>query len=100
MLNDVIEGSNQKNWALFSKYQTQEEINNPDNRKNVEAQWEQHEFLTSLLLNREFLGILRRDDMVQVVWKQKSTKVSGDFLACYAIKQIENEVKEVSFRIM
>lgn len=100
MINDVIEGSNQKNWALFSKYQTQEELNNPDNRKNVETQWEQHELLTSLTSNREFLGVLRRDDMVQVIWKQKSIKEAGDFLACYAIQEIDNEIKEIGFRIL
>ncbi|ADZ92724.1 hypothetical protein [Marinomonas mediterranea] len=100
MINDVIQGSNEKNWALFSKYQTAEELNDPDNRKNVEKLWNEHEFFTSLSAEREFLAVIRRDDIAQVIWKQVSTKVVGEYLACYFLKEVDNEVKEVGFRVL
>ncbi|WP_272644275.1 hypothetical protein [Marinomonas mediterranea] len=37
MIDEVVAASNQKNWEEFSKYQTEQEANDPENRKNVEA---------------------------------------------------------------
>ncbi|KZN13592.1 hypothetical protein [Marinomonas sp. TW1] len=100
MIDDVIKGSNAKDWTLFSKYQTDEELYDPDNRKNVEAHWQKSEFLTSLDLEWQPLTILRRGDIATLVWKQTSTKVEGEVLACYSIQQIGQDVKEVGFRIL
>lgn len=99
MIDDVVKASNQKNWALFSKYQTEAEAQDPKNRKNVERLWEEHKFFTSLSLDREILGVLRKDDMAEIVWKQTSAEVSGDYLARYFIKEINQEIKEIGFII-
>ncbi|MGB3622417.1 MAG: hypothetical protein WBA20_13800 [Ketobacter sp.] len=100
MINDVVSASNQMNWELFSKYQTNEEANDPENRKNVEKQWSESKFLTSLSLQREVLGVLRRDDMASVFWKQTSKDVAGEYLATYQIKDINQEIKEVGFLLI
>ncbi|AEF55334.1 hypothetical protein [Marinomonas posidonica] len=100
MIDDVIKGSNAKDWTLFSKYQTDEELYDPDNRKNVEAQWQKSEFLTSLDPEWQLLTILRRGEVAILVWKQTSTKVEGEVLACYSIQQMGQEVKEVGFRVI
>ena len=100
MIDDVIKGSNTKDWALFSKYQTDEELQDPNNRKNVEAQWRDNEFLTSLNPKWQLLTMIRRGDVAMLVWKQTSTQVEGEALACYSIKQIGEEVKEVGFRLL
>ena len=100
MINDVISASNQMNWALFSKYQTNEEANDPENRKNVEKQWSESKFLTSLSLQREVLGVLRREDVASVFWKQTSKDVAGEYLATYQIKEINHEIKEVGFLLI
>lgn len=99
MINLVVEASNQKDWASFSKYQTEEEKRDPENRKNVQTLWEGHNLFTSLSLDREILGVLRNGDVAQIIWKQKSTKVPGDYLARYFIKEIDQEIKEVGFLI-
>ena len=100
MINDVVVASNQMNWELFSKYQTDEEANDPENRKNVEKQWSESNFLISLSLKREVLGVLRRDDVVSVFWKQTSDDVAGEYLAIYQIKEIDHEIKEVGFLLI
>ncbi|BFM51309.1 hypothetical protein [Marinomonas sp. THO17] len=100
MIDEVIAGSNSKDWALFSKYQTDEERYDPNNRKNVEAQWQDNAFLTSLNPEWPLLTIIRRGEVAMLVWKQTSTLMAGEVLACYSIQQFGDEVKEVGFRIL
>jgi len=97
LIEDIINGSNSKDWSLFSKHQTTQSANDPENRANVEQQWEEHAFLTSLSIEREYLGVLRRDGRVIIAWKQKSTEVPGDFLATMYLEEIDGAVKETAF---
>jgi hypothetical protein len=64
-------------------------------RRSVEKLWKEQEFFSSLNTEREILAVLRKHEVVQLVWKQTSTKVTGDDLARYCIK----EIKEVGFLI-
>jgi len=100
MIDNIVKASNEKDWVLFSKYQTPEIASDPENRKSVERQWEESDLLTSLILEREILGVLRRDEVAVVYWKQTSKKVPGEYLATYHIKEIGSEVKEVGFLIV
>ena len=100
MINNVVTASNQKNWELFSKYQTHEEASDPENKKNVEKQWRESKFLTSLSLDRKVLGVLRRESVALVYWKQTSTEVAGEYLASYQIKEVNKEIREVGFLLI
>ena len=100
MIDEVVKASNKKDWQTFCKYQTDEEANDPENKKNVLAQWKDSKVLTSLSLEREILGVMRRDDVALVYWKQTSTEVSGEFLACYHVKELGQEIKEVGFLLI
>lgn len=74
MIDDVVNASNQRDWEAFSQYQTEEEVNDPDNKKNVETLWKEHKLFTSLSLDTEILAVLRNDDVAQVIWKQSIQK--------------------------
>ncbi len=100
MIDEVVNASNEKDWETFCKYQTEEEANDPENRKNVESQWESSKLLTSLNTEREILGVLRRDGEAVVYWKQTSTKIPGEFLASYHVKQFGQDIKDVGFLII
>lgn len=100
MIDEVVKASNQQDWTVFSKHQTAESASDPENRKSVERQWKESELLTSLKPEREILGVLRRDDVAVVYWKQTSDKVPGEYLATYHIKEIAREIKEVGFLIV
>lgn len=99
MIDEVVQASNQKNWALFSKYQTKEEARDPENRGTVERLWEEDALFSTLSLEKEILGVLRRDDAAEIVWIQKSTEVPGEFLARYRVRVIDHELKEIGFLI-
>ncbi len=99
MIDVVINASNRKDWDSFCRFQTEQEALDAKNRSHVLKLWEENALLTSLNLEREILAVLRNDDVAQIVWKQTSYKVAGEFLARYFIKEIEAQVKEVGFWI-
>lgn len=88
----MIQGSNEKNWVLFSKHMS-EKGKSDETRNNIEKQWDKSDVLTSLTTKREFLNILRKSDYVVVVWKQWSTNVEDELLAMLHLQSIDNEVK-------
>lgn len=99
MIESVVNASNQQDWDRFSMYQTDEERQDPGNRQNVERLWKEEEFFTSLSADIVILGVLRKGEVAQLIWKQTSTKVSGDGLARYFVKEVNQEIKEVGFLI-
>ena len=53
---------------------------NGANEVELGKQWANNKLLTSLSNQKDFLGCLRRNNFVSVIFKQKSDTVSGDFL--------------------
>lgn len=80
ILNDVIVGSRNKDWTLFSKHMSSEDSSNADAKADVEQQWEEHEYLTSFSDEFEFLAVVRKLDIVLVLWKLTSTKFEEEYL--------------------
>jgi len=74
ILLDVIAGCNRKEWNLYSKHMATEDSEDQEHRANVEGQWRDGEFLTSLSNSSEFIGVTRKADSVVAHWKQASTK--------------------------
>lgn len=99
MIESVVNASNQRDWDQFSQYQTDEERRDPGNRQNVERLWKEEEFFTSLNDDIVILGVLRKGEVAQLIWKQTSSEVPGDGLARYFVKEINQEIKEVGFLI-
>ena len=92
ILADIIKGSNEMNWALFSKHMPKENATE-EARVNVEQQWKENEYLISLSEKPVFMGVIRKLDSVLVVWKQKSMKVEEEFLAKLYLQSINGEIK-------
>ncbi|NGN97299.1 hypothetical protein G5S52_06380 [Grimontia sp. S25] len=99
MIDAVVKASNGKDWDAFCVYQTKEEAEDPENKAGVIKAWEEFDLFSSLTLERQILGVLRNEDIAQIVWKQTSTKVEGEYLARYFITEIDKEIKEVGFVI-
>lgn len=91
---DMIQGSNQKDWALFSKHMMPESITDQA-RAMVEHQWQYSKLFTSLIEQPEFMGVLRQTDHVLVLFKQLSSKVEGEYLAMLYLKSLDEDVKVI-----
>ena len=50
------------------------------NEVELGKQWSNNELLVSLSIQKIFLGCLRRNNFVTVLFKQTSEKVPGDYL--------------------
>ncbi len=90
--DNLVESSNRKDYANFSKQFSREMLKGA-NEIDISNQWEKSDLLTNLSTHREFLGCLRRDEFVTVLWKQFSDKVQGDHLGRLVLAVEEGEVK-------
>ena len=59
----------------------------------IGKQWTNNKLLTSLSKQKEFLGCLRRNNFVTVLFKQMSDTVPGDFLGRLVLGVEDDKVK-------
>jgi len=80
ILRDTIIGANNKDWIQFSKNMPEEDSSNSEIKKDVERQWEEDQYLTTFLDQAEFLAVIRKSDVVVVLWKLTSTATDDEYL--------------------
>ena len=77
--DDLVKHSNNKDYTGFTKDFSARMLMGA-NEVEIGKQWANNNVITSLSDVREFLGCIRRDSFITVLFKQTSTKVSGEFL--------------------
>ncbi len=77
--DNLVKSSNMKDYGSFTKDFSSQMLYGA-NEVELGKQWASNELLTNLSQEKEFLGCLRRNGFVTVLLKQKSGKISGDFL--------------------
>lgn len=96
---DVIDGANAKDWKLHSRNLPKDVIENDEIRKDVERQWREAETASSpcTAISREskFIGIIRKNDSIDVLWKQKNTKSDEEHVLRIVLKDIDGELKQI-----
>ena len=63
------------------------------NEIELAKQWSNNEIITNLKQENEFLGCIRRDEYVTVLFKQKSTIADGDYLGRLVLGTEDGEIK-------
>ena len=76
---NLIKSSNNKDYGSFTKDFSSQMLYGA-NEVELGKQWANNKLLTSLSENQEFLGCIRRDKFITVLYRQKSNTVSGEFL--------------------
>ena len=77
--DNLVRSSNMKDYGSFTKDFSSQMLYGA-NEVELGKQWANNKLLTNLSKEKEFLGCLRRNGFITVILKQKSDKVSGDFL--------------------
>tara|TARA_Y100000590_G_scaffold306020_1_gene345206 strand:- start:293 stop:643 length:351 start_codon:yes stop_codon:yes gene_type:complete len=90
--DDLIKTSNNKDYGGFTKNFSKQLLMGTD-EVTLGKQWAGSEVLTSLSKERDFLGCLRRNEYVTVLYKQKSESVPGDFLGRLVLGIEGDEIK-------
>ena len=76
---NLVRSSNNKDYGSFTKDFSSQMLYGA-NEVELGKQWANNKLLTSLSEKQEFLGCIRRDKFITVLYKQKSNPVSGEFL--------------------
>ena len=76
---NLVKSSNIKDYGGFTKDFSSQMLYGA-NEVELGKQWANNKLLTSLSEKQEFLGCIRRDKFITVLFKQKSNTVSGEFL--------------------
>ena len=90
--DNLVKSSNLKDYGSFTRDFSSQMLYGA-NEVELGKQWANNTLLTNLSLRKEFLRCLRRDDFVTIIFKQKSDKVSGDFLGRLVLGIEGDEIK-------
>ena len=90
--DDLVKYSNNKDYSGFTKHFSAQMFYGA-NEVEIGKQWANNKLLTSLSKQREFLGCLKRNNFVTVLFKQTSDTVPGDFLGRLVLGVEDDKVK-------
>ena len=90
--DNLVKSSNTKDYGSFTRDFSSQMLYGA-NEVELGKQWAGNKLLTNLSLQKEFLGCLRRKDFVTVLLKQRSDKVSGDFLGRLVLGVEDDQIK-------
>jgi len=90
--DDLVKYSNNKDYGSFTKHFSAQMLYGA-NEVEIGKQWANNKLLTSLSKKRKFLGCLRRNNFVTVIFKQTSDIVPGDFLGRLVLGIEDDKVK-------
>ena len=89
---DLVKYSNNKDYSGFTKHFSAQMLYGA-NEVEIGKQWANNKLLTSLSKQKDFLGCLKRNNFVTVLFKQKSDTVPGEFLGRLVLGIEDDKVK-------
>ena len=90
--DDLVKCSNNKDYGGFTKHFSAQMLFSA-NEVEIGKQWANNKLLTSLSKQKEFLGCLKRNNFVTVLFKQMSNTVPGEFLGRLVLGVEDDKVK-------
>ena len=89
---NLIRSSNLKDYGGFTKDFSSQMLYGA-NEVELGKQWANNKLLTSLSERHEFLGCIRRDQFITVLYKQTSNSIPGEFLGRLVLGVEDETVK-------
>ena len=90
--DELVKYSNNRDYSGFTKHFSAQMLYGA-NEIELGKQWANNKLLTSLSKQKDFLGCLRRNNFVTVIFKQKSDTVPGDFLGRLVLGVEDDKIK-------
>ena len=90
--SNLVNCSNNKDYGGFTKDFSSQMLYGA-NEVELGKQWASNKLLTSLSKKKEFLGCIRRNNFVTVIFKQTSDAAPGEFLGRLVLGLEDNQVK-------
>ena len=89
---NLLKCSNNKDYSGFTKDFSAQMLYGA-NEIEIGKQWANNELLVNLSYDSVCLGCLRRNEFVTVLYKQKSSKLPGEFLGRLVLGLEDNNIK-------
>ena len=89
---NLVKSSNIKDYGSFTKDLSSQMLYGA-NEVELGKQWANNKLLTSLAEKYDFLGCIRRDQFVTVLYKQTSNTLPGEFLGRLVLGLEDNSIK-------
>mgnify|MGYP001383769536 FL=1 len=90
--DNLVKSSNIKDYGGFTKDFSSQMLYGA-NEVELGKQWANNKLLTSLSEKQNFLGCIRRDQFITVLYKQTSNTVKGEFLGRLVLGVEDDTVK-------
>ena len=90
--DNLVECSNNKDYSGFTRDFSAQMLYGA-NEIELGKQWANNKLLTSLSKQRKFLGCLKRNNFVTVLFAQTSDAVSGEFLGRLVLGVEDDKIK-------
>ena len=90
--DNLVKSSNIKDYGGFTKDFSSQMLYGA-NEVELGKQWANNKLLTSLSEKQEFLGTIRRNQFITVLYKQRSQTMPGEFLGRLVLGEEDGLVK-------
>jgi len=90
--DNLIKSSNIKDYGTFTKDFSSQMLYGA-NEVELGKQWANNKLLTSLSEKQEFLGTIRRNQFITILYKQTSQTMPGEFLGRLVLGVEDGNVK-------
>ena len=90
--DNLVKSSNIKDYGGFTKDFSSQMLYGA-NEVELGKQWANNKLLTSLSEKQEFIGTIRRNQFITVLYKQKSQTMPGEFLGRLVLGEEDGLVK-------
>ena len=89
---NLVKSSNIKDYGGFTRDLSSQMLYGA-NEVELGKQWANNKLLTSLSEKQEFLGTIRRNQFITVLYKQTSQTMPGEFLGRLVLGEEDGQVK-------
>ena len=89
---NLVRSSNNKDYGSFTKDFSSQMLYGA-NEVELGKQWANNKLLTSLSEKQEFLGTIRRNQFITVLYKQTSQTIPGEFLGRLVLGEEDGLIK-------
>ena len=95
---NIIDGSNKGDYKLFS-VSFSEDLKQKITEERFQSQRNEFPLLTSLTKDVKFIDRIRSESGITVLWKQKSSKLAGEFLGQLTLDEKNGSVNVIEVSV-
>lgn len=86
IMDNLMEGSTEIDWEKHVRNHT-ERAKKMIAKEELERQCNEYQAKFGFFTDREFMGVTRHQDYVNIIWKQKVSESSNEFIAVLSLIQ-------------